>query len=795
MTITVQPARNEYTANAGQTIFNYTFKIFADTDLNVYITPSGEVANDATQLTTNYTVTGIGDEDGGSITLTTGTNQDDLVTIVSNIPSSRTIDYQNNGDFRPVTVNADFDRVVSIAKKIEDIANRTVLLQQSQQDPKPLTLENPVAGMSVRWNGNGTGLENYNPSTVSNEEIGNDKVVINYKTLDIAINDNSLKVNQALNIKERTTGNRGGAMWDVVFASSVTTNTFNIVQCVGVPSLALVYRVPVDGVDLNALGVTRSPVDDGAAIQAGINLATEKNTVVIANDEKYRSTIPLTVTCQIKPISGEPEFEFVFGDTPVSICMEQTVEVDNIGFKVSALASTNVTAGYQVSLDSFEPKSKFTVDVAVEYIANADNTLPCYGVLVVAGSLNAYDGYIIDVGCRVKTITATANGVEGDAGGSSKGVIISINKAGMTNTIQSIDSYVESVYPIEDGDGIHFAVADHTDSTQLSSYKIINPVVRDCAKRAIKNQAPNMQIINPWIDTTLADGGMTLVALQSFGVNCTITSPTLRNESTTLSGDGFVSEGDNFVMTDMNIAVKRGRNFIRIASGSYDIRGGSIDVDEVYGTDEANMAVIDGDSSGILHLPKINRSVPDGSAVRYASNSTGKHTLRIGHVENCGRLVYSSFGTADITLEYINGTCANEAVFTAGTAQKITWQGSKVFAGTTAATFTCLFNMTGSHDINCTTNGITTAGAGFLNSSISGVIKLTATAGTGQGVAAAGISGGEIRGIASEGFATHLNLTSSSDTVIEGNIARGGGTPILGGAGAGNVEQNNMIVA
>ena len=28
MTITTQPARNEYTANAGQTIFNYTFKIF-----------------------------------------------------------------------------------------------------------------------------------------------------------------------------------------------------------------------------------------------------------------------------------------------------------------------------------------------------------------------------------------------------------------------------------------------------------------------------------------------------------------------------------------------------------------------------------------------------------------------------------------------------------------------------------------------------------------------------------------------------------------------------------------------
>ena len=52
MTITVAPARNEYTANAAQTIFNYTFKIFADTDLNVYITPSGQDANDSADLTT-----------------------------------------------------------------------------------------------------------------------------------------------------------------------------------------------------------------------------------------------------------------------------------------------------------------------------------------------------------------------------------------------------------------------------------------------------------------------------------------------------------------------------------------------------------------------------------------------------------------------------------------------------------------------------------------------------------------------------------------------------------------------
>lgn len=237
MTITVAPARNEYTANAGQTIFNYTFKIFESTDLNVYITPAGQDANDSTDLTTAYTVSGVGIAAGGSITLSVGANAGDLITIVSNVPSSRTTDYQNNGDFRPDTVNADFDRVVSIAKKIEDTANRTVLLQQSHQDPKPLSLPRPVAGLGLRWNGGETGLENADFSTVSNEAIANDKVVLNYNTLLSATNDASLNVNQVCKIKDR-----GNSTWDVVLASSVTINNFDIVASTANTSIALVLR-------------------------------------------------------------------------------------------------------------------------------------------------------------------------------------------------------------------------------------------------------------------------------------------------------------------------------------------------------------------------------------------------------------------------------------------------------------------------------------------------------------------------------------------------------------------------
>jgi len=160
MTITTLPARNEFTATAGQTVFNYTFKIFEDTDLNVYITPTGQEADDATDITTAYTVTGAGNSAGGTIILTVGATLNDLVTIVSDVPESRTTDYQVNGDFVPDTVNNDFDRVVSLVKQSNDLVNRSLFFQQSAQNASGLTLPAPEANFFLAWATDLSGLVN-----------------------------------------------------------------------------------------------------------------------------------------------------------------------------------------------------------------------------------------------------------------------------------------------------------------------------------------------------------------------------------------------------------------------------------------------------------------------------------------------------------------------------------------------------------------------------------------------------------------------------------------------------------
>jgi len=259
MTITVAPARNELTANAGQTIFNYTFKIFSATDLNVYITPAGQEANDSTDLTTAFTVSGVGLAAGGSITLTTPANLNDLVTIVSDVPSTRTTDYQDNGDFIPKTVNDDFDRVVSIAKKVEDLTNRALLTQQSQQGAKPLSLPNPLAQSLLRWKSDLSGVENVFFSDLSPALVPNDLIVLN-STLAAVKADTGVLAGQLYILSDRANG---------LFNVIVGTGTANGANIVAHDTLNLSFVLDLDGwMNIKAFGVSGTGTDTTAKINA-----------------------------------------------------------------------------------------------------------------------------------------------------------------------------------------------------------------------------------------------------------------------------------------------------------------------------------------------------------------------------------------------------------------------------------------------------------------------------------------------------------------------------------------------
>lgn len=115
-------------------------------------------------------------------------------------------------------------------------------------------------------------------------------LVRNFDELSSAVTSLTLFNGDACNIKERTTGNGGGAIWDAVLASTVTANTFNIVQCTGVPALALVLRSPT----MLSAGATDSI--DSTPVAIALN-ATMKNIVFDAdNTFTLQNWVPLAGT-------------------------------------------------------------------------------------------------------------------------------------------------------------------------------------------------------------------------------------------------------------------------------------------------------------------------------------------------------------------------------------------------------------------------------------------------------------------------------------------------------------------
>lgn len=164
--------RAEYIAATGQTVFPFVFKIFEQTDVKVYLTPNGQISDDATDLLqSGYTVSVNGDA-GGSVTLSSATTTGDKITLLRNLPVVRNTDYQENGDLRASTLDSDQDYQTYLVGDLSSKIDKVVKFPESAQGLDG-TLPSPSPENYIRWNSTGTALENDTtmPSAVSQAEV------------------------------------------------------------------------------------------------------------------------------------------------------------------------------------------------------------------------------------------------------------------------------------------------------------------------------------------------------------------------------------------------------------------------------------------------------------------------------------------------------------------------------------------------------------------------------------------------------------------------------------------------
>ena len=152
MTVSSQTPINRSTGNGVTTVFPYGFKIISEADIEV--TVDGVVKT----LNVDYTVSGVGNEAGGNVTMTAAPANLSSVVRRRNMALVRTTDYQDQGEMPAATLDNDFDSAVLMIQQVDEQIGRAVTV------PAGVTgfdgqLPDPVSSMFLRINSAADGFD------------------------------------------------------------------------------------------------------------------------------------------------------------------------------------------------------------------------------------------------------------------------------------------------------------------------------------------------------------------------------------------------------------------------------------------------------------------------------------------------------------------------------------------------------------------------------------------------------------------------------------------------------------
>ena len=130
MTISTTIIKNSYSGNGSQTVFPYTFKISVNADIQV-ILRSALGTETVKSISTDYTVSGAGNANGGNVTMIVAPASGETLVIRRATIQTQTIDLVENDPFSAETVEGGFDKSVSLVQEIQEEADRSIKLSRT----------------------------------------------------------------------------------------------------------------------------------------------------------------------------------------------------------------------------------------------------------------------------------------------------------------------------------------------------------------------------------------------------------------------------------------------------------------------------------------------------------------------------------------------------------------------------------------------------------------------------------------------------------------------------------------
>ena len=131
MTVSSTTTKNSYAGDGSTVAFSYTFKIFDEDDIAVILRDNATATETVQSITTNYTVSGVGNAGGGTVTFVTAPATGKTVLLRRESAQTQTTDYTPNDPF-PAEAHEDaLDKLTFLVQEVQEELDRSIKLSRT----------------------------------------------------------------------------------------------------------------------------------------------------------------------------------------------------------------------------------------------------------------------------------------------------------------------------------------------------------------------------------------------------------------------------------------------------------------------------------------------------------------------------------------------------------------------------------------------------------------------------------------------------------------------------------------
>ncbi len=165
MTVSSDLNRISYAGNGTTTVFPVNYYFLENSHLQVILINSAGVETIQT-LTTNYTVTGAGNEAGGSVTMLVAPPVNITIVIQRDVPATQETDYLANDPFPAESHERALDKLTMLAQQNEREIGRALKIPLASVSTTSTELPIPVGNKLLAWNSNASAVTNFDPASI-----------------------------------------------------------------------------------------------------------------------------------------------------------------------------------------------------------------------------------------------------------------------------------------------------------------------------------------------------------------------------------------------------------------------------------------------------------------------------------------------------------------------------------------------------------------------------------------------------------------------------------------------------